>query len=52
MQAFTLDIICNTWKATGLLPYNPTAALKTFTYTKPSKSQNIEELNIVDPKEV
>ena len=46
MQAFTPDIICSAWKATGLLPYNPTAVLKTFTHIEPSKSQDIEKLNI------
>ena len=52
MQAFTRDMICSAWKATGLLPYNPTAALKTLTRMEPSESQDIEKLNIVDSKEV
>ena len=30
VQAFTRETICNAWKATGLLPYNPTAVLKTL----------------------
>ena len=30
VQAFTRKTICNAWKATGLLPYNPTAVLKTL----------------------
>jgi hypothetical protein len=30
VQAFTRKTICNAWKATGLLPYNPTAILKTL----------------------
>ena len=46
MQAFTTDTICSAWKATGLLPSNPTAVLKTFTCMEPSESQDIEELNI------
>ena len=45
MQAFTPDTISNAWKATGLLPYNPTAVLKTLTRTEPSESQDKEELN-------
>ena len=45
MQAFTLDMICSAWKATGLLLYNPIIILKTFTYIKPFKSQDIKELN-------
>ena len=45
MQAFTYNMICNAWKATGLLPYNPTAVLKTLTCIEPSESQDIEELN-------
>jgi len=46
MQAFTHDTICSAWKATGLLPYNPTAVLKTLTRIEPSESQDIEESNI------
>jgi hypothetical protein len=30
----------------GLLPYNPTTILKILTRIEPSKSQDIEELNI------
>jgi len=30
VQAFTRETICNAWKATSLLPYNPTAVLKTL----------------------
>ena len=45
MQAFTPDTISNAWKATGLLPYNPTAVLKTLTRIEPSESQDIEESN-------
>ena len=45
MQAFTYDTICSAWKATGLLPYNPTTVLKTLTRIEPSESQDIEELN-------
>ena len=45
MQAFTPNTIYSAWKAIGLLPYNPTAILKTLTYMEPSKSQDKEELN-------
>jgi hypothetical protein len=34
-KAFTYETICNAWKATGLLPYNPTAVLKTLPQTLP-----------------
>ena len=30
VQAFTCETICNVWKATSLLLYNPTAVLKTL----------------------
>ena len=45
MQVFTPNTIYSAWKATGLLPYNPTTILKTFTCIEPSESQDIEELN-------
>ena len=47
MQAFIPDIISNAWKATGLLPYNPTAVLKTLTHTELPESQDTEESNIL-----
>ena len=37
-KAFTRETICNAWKATGLLPYNPTAVLKTLPNAEPSAS--------------
>ena len=46
MQVFTTDTIYSAWKATGLLLYNPTDVLKTLTRMEPSKSQDIQELNI------
>jgi len=45
MQAFTPDTISSAWKATGLLPYNPAAVLKTLTRMEPSESQDTEESN-------
>jgi hypothetical protein len=45
-KAFTYKTICNAWKAIGLLPYNPTAVLKTLLYTGPSASLKIDQLII------
>ena len=41
VQAFTH---CNAWKATGLLPYNPTAVLKTLPYIKDSAGLETDPL--------
>jgi hypothetical protein len=37
-KAFTAETICSVWKAIGLLPYNPTAVLKTLQRTEASVS--------------
>ena len=45
-KAFTHKTICNAWKAIGLLPYNPTAVLKTLPHTGPPASlQSIININ-------
>jgi len=53
-KAFTYKTICNAWKATGLLPYNPTAVLKTLPRAGPSTSleinQSITNINPQTPR--
>jgi hypothetical protein len=46
VQAFTYKTICNAWKATGLLPYNPTAVLKTLLYIEDSTGLGMDSLII------
>ena len=43
-KAFTAKTICSAWKATGLLPYNPTAVLKTLLRTEASASPKTNQL--------
>ena len=43
-KAFTTETICSAWKATGLLPYNPTAVLKTLPRTEASASSETNQL--------
>ena len=42
-KAFTYETIYSAWKATGLLPYNPTAILKTLPRAGPSASLEINQ---------
>ena len=46
VQAFTYKTICNAWKATGLLPYNPTAILKTLLHIEDSTGLETDPLII------
>ena len=46
VQAFTYETICNAWKATGLLLYNPTAVLKTLPRIEDSAGLEIDPLII------
>jgi len=51
IKAFTRKMICNAWKATGLLPYNPTAVLKTTkcgALRKPTINYRYRPLNAKD----
>ncbi|OCK91028.1 DDE-domain-containing protein [Cenococcum geophilum 1.58] len=43
-MAFTRETICEAWKATGLLPYNPTAVLKTLPQVGPSAGLETNQL--------
>ena len=53
-KAFTTETICSAWKATGLLPYNPTAVLKTLprieASASPKTNQSIVIINCRTPK--
>jgi hypothetical protein len=46
IQAFTHKTIYNTWKATGLLPYNPTAVLKILLHIEDSTGLGTDPLII------
>jgi len=44
VKAFTYENVCNAWKATGLLPYNPTAVLKTLLRVEASTGSETNQL--------